>query len=224
MLTSRSVLLRGFAAVFVLLLSACGGGGGEIPASNGPPAIGQFSAARNSYFIGERAQLIARFDKGTARVEPGGIAVQNGQAVMSRALVYGPNEFELIVSDGTGTVSRRLTLNSTYRDRMRSVDAPFARAEHAAVRLADGRVLIIGGEDDSFALPTSLWLFDPATEQFNDFGASLSTGRFGFTAVTLNNGDVVMAGGDRGLGAVPARAGPMPGRLGAARRRRCGQR
>ena len=130
--------------------------------------------------------------------------MQNGQAVMSRALVYGPNEFELIVSDGTATVSRRLTLNATYRDRMRVVDAPFARAEHAALRLTDGRVLIVGGEDDSNALPTSLWLFDPATEQFNDFGASLSTGRYGFTAVTLNNGDVLIAGGERGLTAAPS--------------------
>jgi hypothetical protein len=204
LLTCRSVLWSGFAAVFVLFLSACGSGGGESPASNGPPSIGQFSADRNSYFIGEGAQLIARFDKGTARIEPGGVAVQNGQPVMSRALVYGPNEFELIVSDGTHSVSRRLTLNATYRDRMRGVDAPFARAEHAAIRLTDGRVLIVGGEDDSNALPTSLWLFDPATEQFNDFGTSLSTGRFGFIAVTLNNGDVLIAGGERGLTAAPS--------------------
>ena len=123
---------------------------------------------------------------------------------MSLPLDYGPNEFELVVSNGTATATRTITLNANYRDRMRSVDAPFARAEHAAIHLTDGRVLIVGGEDGSNTLPNSLWVFNPVTEQFSDFGASLSTGRLGFTAVTLYNGDILIAGGERGLTGAPS--------------------
>jgi hypothetical protein len=199
----RAVQKAGFAALLALSLSACSGGeDGSAP--NGPPLIGEFSADRSSYFIGERAQLTARFENGTARIEPGGIAVQNGQTVASVALDYGPNELELVVSDGITTATRTLTVNAGYRERMRSIEAPFARGEHAAFRLSDGRVLIAGGEDDSTAFPTSLWVFDPATERFSDFGASLSTGRVGFTATMLEDGNILIAGGERGLTAAPS--------------------
>ena len=199
----RAVQKAGFAALIALSLSACGGGeGGSAP--NGPPIIGQFNADRSSYFIGERAQVTARFENGTARIEPGGIAVQNGQTVASVALDYGPNELELVVSDGVTTATRTLTVNASYRERMRGIEAPFARGEHAAFRLSDGRVLIAGGEDDSTALPASLWVFDPATERFSDFGASLSTGRVGFTATMLYDGDILIAGGERALTAAPS--------------------
>ena len=199
----RTVQKAGFAALLALSLSACSGGeDGSAP--NGPPLIGQFSADRSSYFIGERAQLTARFEHGTARIEPGGIAVQNGQTVASVALDYGSNELELVVSDGVTTATRTLTVNASYRQRMRSIEAPFARGEHAAIRLSDGRVLLAGGEDDSRAFPTSLWVFDPATERFSDFGASLSTGRVGFTATMLEDGNILIAGGERGLLAAPS--------------------
>jgi hypothetical protein len=202
--THRLVHGGGFTAFLALLLTACGGGSGESPAPGKPPAITQFSADRAAYSIGERAQLTARFENGTALIQPGNVIVQNGQAVMSYPLVHGPNQFELIVSDGVTTARRTITLNATYRDRMRGVEAPFARAEHEAVRLFDGRVLIIGGEDATTTLPDALWVFDPFTERFSDFGASLSTGRIGFTAVTLYNGDVLIAGGERGLTGAPS--------------------
>lgn len=189
--------------MLALLLCACGGGGGTDSPSE-VPSIVQFGADRSSYFVGERAQLTARFENGTARIEPGGIPVQDGQSVTSLALGYGPNEVELIVSDGVTTATRKLTLNGTYRDRMRTIEVPFARGEHAALRLADGRVLVAGGEDASGTLPASLWVFDPATERFADFGATLSTGRVGFTATRLNDGTVLVAGGERGLTAAPS--------------------
>ncbi len=194
----------GIAALLLLFLTACGGGSDQGPAPDRSPAIAQFSADRATYAIGERAQLTARFENGSARIQPGNLAVQNGQAVMSHPLVYGSNEFELVVTNGATTVRRAIVLNATYRDRMRSVEAPFARAEHQAVRLFDGRVLIVGGEDASTSLPDSLWVFDPFTERFSDYGASLSTGRIGFTAITLYNGDVLVAGGVRGLTAAPS--------------------
>jgi hypothetical protein len=203
--STRDVIRNsGCAALLAILLTACGGGSSEDPVPDGPPAIGQFGADRGAYSIGERAQLIARFENGTARIQPGDIVVRNGQVVTSLPLEYGPNEIELVVSNGAATATRTIVLNATYRDRIRAVDAPFARAEHAAIRLTDGRVLIAGGEDGSNTLPNSLWVFDPVTEQFANFGASLHTGRIGFTAVTLYNGDILIAGGERGLTGSPS--------------------
>jgi hypothetical protein len=186
------------------LFSGCGGGSDAAAAPDGAPAITQFSSDRSSYFIGERAQLTARFENGTARIQPGDIAVQSGQAVASTTLDYGPNEFELVVMKGATTVTRKLTLNAGYRERIRSIDTSFARAGHAAPRLSEGRVLIIGGEDASNVLPNTVSVFDPATEQFSDFGAPLSTGRVGFMTVTLYSGDILIAGGERGLIGAPS--------------------
>jgi hypothetical protein len=192
------------AAVAVLFTGCGGGGGGRTPAPSGPPTIDQVSADRSSYFIGERAQVMARFSNGTARIQPGNIQVQNGQNVASLPLDYGANELELVVTNGAERVTRTIMVNAAYRDRVRTIDVPFARAEHAAHRLSDGRVLIIGGEDASNTLPNSLWIFDAATEQFSNFGASLATGRVGFTAVSLYNGDILVAGGERGLTGAPS--------------------
>jgi hypothetical protein len=192
------------AAGAVLFTGCGGGGGGATPAPSGPPTIEQLSADRSSYFIGERAQVTARFSNGTARLQPGNIQVQNDQKVASLPLDYGVNELELVVTNGAERATRTITVNAAYRDRARTIDAPFARAEHAAHRLSDGRVLILGGEDGSNTLPNSLWVFDPATEQFSSFGASLATGRVGFTSTSLYNGDILVAGGDRGLTGAPS--------------------
>lgn len=193
--------------VFLIpLLAACGGGGGggdQDPPPDGAPAITQFEADRTSYFIGERARLTARFSNGTGRIQPGNIPIQSGQTVESLRLAYGENQIELTVTNGNLSASRKITVPARYREQMRSIDAPFARAEHAAIRLNDGRVLIIGGEDAGAILPSSLWVFNSVTDTFEAFGAELSTGRVGFVAVWLKNGTVLVAGGTRSLAGAP---------------------
>jgi hypothetical protein len=106
------------------------------------------------------------------------------------------------VTDGSTTVSRNLDLQVRYRDRLRSVPMPFARGEHAAVRLPDDRVLIVAGEGDTNAFPETVYAFHPGTETFSPF-AQLSTGRVGFIALALNSGDVLLAGGVRALNGAP---------------------
>lgn len=83
------------------------------------------------------------------------------------------------------------------------------RSGHAAVRLADGRVLVLGGDKDfstdPFTMRTTAELFDPAA---NRFTATLPTvvGRERMTASLLADGRVLVAGGFDGTGAPIPRA------------------
>ena len=76
---------------------------------------------------------------------------------------------------------------------------PFARAGHVSVELQDGRILVIGGADESeTALPTINYAFDPQTETFAEFGALIDPRRL-HTAVVLHDGNVLVVGGDTRL-------------------------
>jgi WD40 repeat protein len=63
----------------------------------------------------------------------------------------------------------------------------------SATRLADGRVLFVGGSNEGTVL-ASAQVFDPATGKFSPTG-SLITGRVGHTATLLADGRVLIAGG-----------------------------
>jgi hypothetical protein len=69
-----------------------------------------------------------------------------------------------------------------------------ARAVHTATRLADGRVLIVGGLDGAGGTAE---LFDPTTSRFAVTGG-LNVPRAGHTATLLPNGQVLIAGGYNG--------------------------
>lgn len=75
------------------------------------------------------------------------------------------------------------------------------RHKHAAVRLADGRVLIVGGSDerDSRGAYSSLEIFDPQTGKFKVAG-EMSSSRYKLNGavVLLPNGKVLIAGGSDG--------------------------
>ncbi len=66
-----------------------------------------------------------------------------------------------------------------------------------ATRLADGRVLIVGGENAS-GTETSAEVFDPTTGTFTALTGpdrSATVGRYGADAARLGNGDVLIVGG-----------------------------
>jgi IPT/TIG domain/Galactose oxidase, central domain len=73
------------------------------------------------------------------------------------------------------------------------------RARHAAVLLANGKVLIAGGSDGLQAL-ASAELYDPSTRTFAPTG-SMATARYRPSAVLLSNGKVLVIGGERSLSA-----------------------
>ncbi len=195
---------RRAAAIFIIgvFLSGCGGGGGgstSQPPSG--PVITQLTSDRSAYHVGDSAQLTAVFANGTGVLQPDDVPVQSGQPVTISGLTQNIR-YKLVVTNGGQSVSRDLDLIVSYREHMRAIEMPFARAEHAAATLQDGRVIIFGGEDNGSVFPSSVWAFDPGTERFSQIG-ELATGRVGFVSVTLFDGDVLVAGGLRALTGSP---------------------
>jgi hypothetical protein len=71
-----------------------------------------------------------------------------------------------------------------------------ARGNHSAVLLADGRVLIAGGNgNDPAAPPAGTEIFDPATGRFSS-GGDLQKPRDSHAAVALTDGRVLLIGGE----------------------------
>ncbi|HET6401232.1 MAG TPA: kelch repeat-containing protein [Candidatus Kapabacteria bacterium] len=71
------------------------------------------------------------------------------------------------------------------------------RAEHSAVALPDGRVLVAGGQDGSVPL-SSCEIYDPATNTWQVTG-SMHEARFRFPMILLQDGRVMVAGGLTGM-------------------------
>lgn len=66
---------------------------------------------------------------------------------------------------------------------------------HATTLLADGTVLVTGGEDDSGTVQSSAEIYDPATGMTTTLAATLIVARMGHTATLLADGRVLIAGG-----------------------------
>jgi len=88
---------------------------------------------------------------------------------------------------------------------------PAARADHTATLLADGRVLVVGGQNADGTFSTAL-IYDPAADEWVTVAAAMSGGRRNHSATLLLSGELFIAGGeganvlatttryDRGLG------------------------
>lgn len=81
-----------------------------------------------------------------------------------------------------------------------------ARVEHTMTRLADGRVLVVGGVGSDGSTLRSPELYNPANNTWSGAGG-MSTYRRGHSATLLNDGRVLVAGG-YGIGGFVA--GPCP--------------
>jgi hypothetical protein len=72
------------------------------------------------------------------------------------------------------------------------------RTAHTATLLANGQVLVVGGEDAGNKFLTSAELYSPATGKWTVTG-STATPRLDHTATLLPNGEVLVAGGYLGI-------------------------
>jgi hypothetical protein len=76
-----------------------------------------------------------------------------------------------------------------------------ARQWHTASLLADGKVLVAGGMVDNAGTATATAeLFDPTTQMFTATKGNLAIARDFHTATVLNDGTVLVTGGDSGTG------------------------
>ena len=110
----------------------------------------------------------------------------------------------LITGGGGGTLTAATGLASTelfdFR-RLARTPGPnmsTARALHLAVRLADNRVLLIGGADATGVVLSSCEIYNPTTTTFTP-AASMSTPRILHAACRLADGRVLVAGGTSAL-------------------------
>jgi hypothetical protein len=76
------------------------------------------------------------------------------------------------------------------------------RENHTATLLADGKVLVTGGDNSTSGAFGSAELYDPATGTFSS-GGSMTTPRDLHTATLLTNGQVLIAGGGISYGYPP---------------------
>jgi hypothetical protein len=185
-LTRRRLLA---AAPLGTLLAACGGGGGvETPT----PTIQEFTLAAPA-LVGAPASLRVRFSGGSGRIEPGLGAVTSG-SVVDTPVLGSAQRYRLVVSTpGVGEVSRELTVEPAWRNRLRSFEAP-AMTGHAVAAATNGSALVLGGSRGEGVLSSAIDRFDPATQRFTRLG-QMATGRSDMSAVPLGDGRVLVFGG-----------------------------
>lgn len=181
-------------------LSACGGGGGGgggggAPGSGAPTAL---ALEAGDAHVGEAVTLTARFSGGQGRIEPDIGAVQSGVPVQTPVLAA-PRRYTLVVeAAGQPSARRELEVRPAYRDRYVALDGAPQLQYHAAIAVADGSVLVIGGSRGLSAASEAIDRYDPATRRFSRIG-SLYTGRTLHTATRLADGRVLVLGGTVGL-------------------------
>ena len=137
-------------------------------------------------------------DDGTVLVTGGSTGLGRDRAVLDSAEIYDPKT-------GRSTPVGRMSV---------------PRHKHAALRLGDGRVLIVGGSDarDWSGVHDTAEIYDPRTRRFSPAG-KMALGRFKLphAAAILPDGNALLAGGNRAAEVYQAASGrflPVEGALG----------
>jgi hypothetical protein len=171
-------------------LAACGGAGSPPPAD----PIASFTAEPAALLPGEGVTLRPVFTGGPARIDPGVGPVASGGAYPVAPRAEGIT-FTLTVETPAGPRARDLRVPFRYRERVTAIAPGEARTRHGAARLADGRVLIVGGASPGPVFWATSEVFDPATGAFAPAG-ELSTPRAGTEVVALPGGGALRLGGE----------------------------
>ncbi|HEV8590312.1 MAG TPA: kelch repeat-containing protein, partial [Pyrinomonadaceae bacterium] len=116
-----------------------------------------------------------------------------------RQLLFGKRA-EATPAAGNSASLSRLSLSLPAAQTPTDGSLNIARRGHSATLLSDGKVLIVGGENQS-GFVTEAEIFDPATGSFSISG-NLNTPRADHSASRLADGRVLIAGGRGALGAL----------------------
>ena len=160
-------------AAGIALAIGCGGGGST---THPPPPADSFTVVTN--------MNSPRSGHTATRLNDGRVLISGG----SPGQAPGGRTIELATSELFDPASKSFAQSATMA---------ISRFGHSAVRLLDGRVLVMGGTrcNTVFCSQTATAeLFDPATESFTSTGSMLSA-RTGFSATLLQDGRILVAGG-----------------------------
>ncbi len=191
--TRRAVLMAGLG----LGLAGCGGGGDGSAPMTGEPAVQRLEAGEAR--VGETVQITAVFSGGQGRIEPDIGQVQSGVPVRTPMLAAARRYTLIVEAAGQTSARRELEVQPAYRNRYVALDgSPSPLQYHAAVTVADGSVLVIGGSRGLSTSSEAIDRYDPVTRRFSRIG-SLYTGRTLHTATRLSDGRILVLGGTVGL-------------------------
>lgn len=138
------------------------------------PALGTWTYT-GSMNRARRNATLTLLNDGRVLVTAGSNGPPDGNRFLASAEIYDP---------GTGIWTYTGSLNT-------------AREGHTAIRLADGRVLIAGGEGPWYVANNTAELYNPSTGTWSMAG-TLYTGGGGWSMTLLNNSKVLVAGGYNG--------------------------
>ncbi|HEB52110.1 MAG TPA: hypothetical protein ENI87_02520 [bacterium] len=196
-------------AMAVVTTDAAGDASYSLTLPNTPSAAGfelhwqSLTLGGGSTFFGELSNPVVTLAgvAGTGVLAPATLAAAR---TLSALAVDGDNNVSgmdlLVTGGGDGSLTAATGLASTELYRFRTMDfvagptMSTPRALHTAIRLNDGRVLLIGGADQNGAVLASCEIYDPANNSITPTG-SLNTPRILFGASLLHDGRVMVAGG-----------------------------
>ncbi|MEJ2195936.1 MAG: PKD domain-containing protein [Ignavibacteriaceae bacterium] len=159
---------------------------GGIPGSGGSGAGDASNSAEVYDILSEAWQLVGSMqyervehqatllDNGMVLVTGGHSSSYSGPTYYSSAEIYDPN-------------SRSFTLLTSQMS--------IQRTRHQALKLNDGKILIMGGHNSTDQNHFSAELFDPITSTFSPI-SKMNAARSGFSATLLYNGKVLIVGGN----------------------------
>jgi N-acetylneuraminic acid mutarotase len=105
-------------------------------------------------------------------------------------------ETQVVTAEVTRVVQRTVVVTSTPPPEItvEGITLPFPRAHHTATRLADGKILLVGGSRGPDEHLTTVEIYNPDNESITQ-AASLHTARHDHSATLLQDGRVLVIGG-----------------------------
>ena len=139
---------------------------------------------------------------------PAGLSINQttGAITGTAATVQSQAAYTVTASNAAGSVQTQLRIAVTARGTWTAAASiPLARHYSAAVKLADGKVLVVGGVSAGIGYTNQTDLYDPATDSWTT-GAPMLAARSDPSATVLKDGRVLVVGGDRSINASLASA------------------
>jgi hypothetical protein len=178
----------------------------QSPSPPPPPAAVSISISPSSIAIrlGDTLQFDASVSGSSDTTVTWSIQESSGGSISNTGLYLAPTTdgvYHIVATaHADPTKQATATVNVTQHGFTTVGGLSFARLQHTATLLPSGKVLIAGGGIgpdiiDGFGVVDQAEQFDPATESFSPAGI---VSRDAHTATLLNNGSVLLAGGETG--------------------------